>query len=334
MITPYFNNYSKAIVFSVDNKYIPLLAVAIQSIISNASKAELYDIVILYEHIAKEDISKILIMAENKKNINIRFCNISNLTNQYDETIFYTRIYFSKAAYYRLFIPEVFKKYEKIIYLDCDVIANCNINELFNINLDGNPIAACRDLVVYCSLAPGNPEFLPWQNYIKENILGLKNYHNYFQSAVMVFDVNKIEENFVEKAIKELKRIKKPYAVEQCILNVMFEDKVTFLDWKWNYNISWFSMTYKYFDRKTKRQSNNAKKHPKVIHFSGAKPYEYYRRPPEHKPFWKYAQKTKFIDKLNALNKEYIQNNTVIFSSRTKKQCICYTLKYIFTGEL
>jgi lipopolysaccharide biosynthesis glycosyltransferase len=54
----------------------------------------------------------------------------------------------SKAQYWRWLIPEKFPEYDKIIYLDCDVILNSDIAELYNIDLEGSFIAATKDKAI------------------------------------------------------------------------------------------------------------------------------------------------------------------------------------------
>jgi alpha-N-acetylglucosamine transferase len=43
------------------------------------------------------------------------------------------------------FIPEMFSSYEKVIYLDCDLICCADIAELYKTNLGDNLLAAARD---------------------------------------------------------------------------------------------------------------------------------------------------------------------------------------------
>ena len=148
MIKPFFDNNKITIVFSVDNNFFPLLAVAIESIIIHSTINNKYDINILCEEFLSLDKqNKIIRQAENIDNINIRFINISSITDRYDNNIFYTRRSFTKAAYYRLFIPEVFNDYERAVYFDCDIILQCDAVHEAVVRADnwgwGNGYAAC-----------------------------------------------------------------------------------------------------------------------------------------------------------------------------------------------
>ncbi|MBQ8692167.1 MAG: hypothetical protein IJ520_03390, partial [Synergistaceae bacterium] len=42
------------------------------------------------------------------------------------------------GALYRLFMPEVLSGLDKVIYLDCDIVVNMDIAELWDIDLGGN----------------------------------------------------------------------------------------------------------------------------------------------------------------------------------------------------
>lgn len=52
----------------------------------------------------------------------------------------------SKEAYYRLLVTELLpKNIERALYLDTDILIRGNLKDLYNINLDGNLIAAVID---------------------------------------------------------------------------------------------------------------------------------------------------------------------------------------------
>lgn len=51
----------------------------------------------------------------------------------------------SKAAYFRLLIPELIREYDKCIYLDCDIIVHGDLKELYEIELGNNYLAGVKD---------------------------------------------------------------------------------------------------------------------------------------------------------------------------------------------
>ena len=123
------------IFFSTDDKYIPYLDVAISSLIANASEAFDYRIIILNTGLNEENVHKI--MQNEKKGFKIDFVDISadvqNIRSRLKNVY-----HFSIVTYYRLFIASLFPQYDKVIYLDCDLVVLGDISELYHTELDDN----------------------------------------------------------------------------------------------------------------------------------------------------------------------------------------------------
>ena len=100
------------IFFASDDNYVPLLATAIKSLLSNASKNYTYKIYVLTTSISQDKREKIVKMAT--ENSTIEFIS---LTAELDKLrhLFKLRDYYSQETYYRFFIPNLFPKYKKII---------------------------------------------------------------------------------------------------------------------------------------------------------------------------------------------------------------------------
>ena len=127
------------IFFSTDDKYIPYLDVAISSLIANASEAFDYRIIILNTGLNEENVHKI--MQNEKKGFKIDFVDISadvqNIRSRLKNVY-----HFSIVTYYRLFIASLFPQYDKVIYLDCDLVVLGDISELYHTELDDNILGA------------------------------------------------------------------------------------------------------------------------------------------------------------------------------------------------
>lgn len=52
---------------------------------------------------------------------------------------------YSLACYLRLFAPTLLPDVDKVLYLDCDLIVNGNLDELWNTDLEGYAVAAVHD---------------------------------------------------------------------------------------------------------------------------------------------------------------------------------------------
>ena len=165
------------IFFAIDDEYIPFLAVALESLIENSSKNYYYSIKILYTHIKEENKKKIAKF--EKENVKIEFVDL----NYYIEGIkdkLYTRDYYTKTTYFRLFIPNLYPQYDKVIYLDSDIAVLGDIADLYNEDIGDNLVAAAPDGSVR--------EIKEFQEYV-ERVVGMATYKNYFNAGILLMNL-------------------------------------------------------------------------------------------------------------------------------------------------
>ena len=103
------------IFFAIDDQYIPFLAVALKSLIENANKDYKYLIKVLHTNV-QEDHMKQIRKYENE-NVNIEFVDLSYYIERVQDKL-YTRDYYTNTTYFRLFLPELYPQYDKVLYLD------------------------------------------------------------------------------------------------------------------------------------------------------------------------------------------------------------------------
>lgn len=201
------NNNSISICFSSDNNYAPYLAVAIKSLIENSNKNNYYEIYIIEKNISDLNKNKIKKLTEDNNNIYIQFIDINAYINNADKDIFVINSHFTISTYYRFFITRIFKNFNKILYLDADILILHDLAELYKTDTD-KMISACHDTeMIRCIFSEKyKPAFCT--DYL-HNKLELKNPYDYFQSGVLLLNINKmIESNFEEKCINRLKKYK------------------------------------------------------------------------------------------------------------------------------
>lgn len=292
---PEFNNKT-GICFACDDKYIPYLCVAIQSLVENSSLENLYDIVIISTQISEKN-KNLIIRNYSRKNITIRFYDVEKNLQKYDSALFYTSTRFSICTYYRFFIGEIFKYFAKIIYLDSDIIIKDDIAKLYNVDLQDNYVAATRDFYVPI-LTELNETF---GNYLIES-LQLNNCKDYFQAGVMIFNIDLcIKNNIKNLLIRKLNEVKTPFIVDQDILNLVCHGKTKYLDGCWNFDRNVevilkksYDVFLKIYSEEEKRRYNEIKKNPSIIHFAGEeKPWDNLKILYAYE-FWRYALKTPF----------------------------------------
>ena len=139
------------IIFSTDDNYVPFLEITLRSIIDNASKKYKYEINVLNTGLDIDRVSKVK-MLENE-NFTINFCDISEYIEPMKKKL-KNLYHFSMATWYRLFIQSLFPQYDKVLYLDCDIIVLGDISKLYNIQLGNNLLGAAR-----CQIVTKNPIF-------------------------------------------------------------------------------------------------------------------------------------------------------------------------------
>ena len=102
----------------------------------------------------------------NGKNISIEFVDLNYYIDSIKEKL-YTRDYYSKATYFRLFLPNLYPQYDKVLYLDSDIILNDDIAKLYNINIKDNLLGAVPDEVI---------RFTPVFSEYSERVVGVSDY--------------------------------------------------------------------------------------------------------------------------------------------------------------
>ena len=127
------------IFFSTDDHYIPFLDVAIRSLIANASRAFSYRLIVLNTGLDAENVR--LVKQNEEEGFTIDFVDISEQVEQI-KSRFKNVYHFSVVTYYRLFIASLFPQYDKVIYLDCDLVVLGDISKMYAIDMGENIIAA------------------------------------------------------------------------------------------------------------------------------------------------------------------------------------------------
>ena len=268
------------IFFTIDENYIPFLAVTLESIIENSNESNKYEIKVLYTNIEKESIAKIKKL--EKENIAIDFIDLNYYVDAINDKL-YTRDYYSKTTYFRLFLPNLFPEYDKIIYLDSDIVVLDDIAKLYNINIKENLIGAVPDEIV---------EFTPAFREYVERVIGVKSYKKYFNAGVLIMNLKELRKfNFQEKFLYLLEKVTYTVAQDQDYLNRMCKGRVYYISQVWN-------------KMPILRKSIENKK-IKLVHYNFAYKPWHYEKIIYDEYFWKYAEKTEFLNVIRKIQNEY-----------------------------
>lgn len=267
------------IFFATDANYAPFLAVSLNSLLQNASKDYFYKIYVLTTNLADEIQNRIKQVLT--PNSSLEFISLKNELDKIQD-LFHLRDYYSKETYYRFFIPDLFPNYEKVLYLDCDIIILDDISKLYNTDIKDYYAAAAVEEVMQTVPVFGE--------YVEKN-LGVPR-KQYFNAGVLLINNKrflkfKIAEKFVELSKQYTFRVTQ----DEDYLNVLLKDKVKLVDLGWN------KTAYKNpeFDDKDL----------KLIHYKiNWKPW-HYEDVLYQDYFWKYAKETDYYDEIMAMRAAY-----------------------------
>ena len=266
------------IFFAVDDNYAPYLAVALESLKDNASDKYFYDINVLIEKIG--DRYRNIIEGMQEDNIRITFCDVTEKVRALCSRL-HLRDYYTRATYYRFFIPDMFPQYDKGLYLDCDIAITRDVADMYNSPLGNNLVGAMSEEVI--------TDIEVFGNY-SEVVLGVPR-NKYFNAGILVMNLHEMRRMRIEEVFASLLSIR-TYSVaqDQDYLNVICYGRVKMLDLLWN---------------KTPMPYSDPKKVPYIAHYKiNFKPWKYddivYGE-----LFWKYAERTPFYAELLAAKNNY-----------------------------
>ena len=287
MITIPFYPDKIPVVFASDNKYVPFMSAAIQSIVENSSQNREYIFFIFHKEIKNDTMELIIKQISPYNQFSIEFINVSDYIGRFD--LFISR-HVTIETYFRFLIPELLCEYQKVIYLDCDMIICADIAELFDISMDNYIIAAMRDITVANWF---------YASRLKKNTAGfrnsfpkLKNPSDYFVAGLLVFNIPLFRKTISQEELFEVAISNEWDWHDQDVLNIIAEGKVFLLSFHWGVYIP---DNIDYLPENLKNEFYAAEKNPKIIHFV-IKPwkFDFYIQHFEH--FWKYATRTPFIN--------------------------------------
>lgn len=261
------------ICFAVDDNYAPYLKVTINSIISNCDRNRKLDIIVLCKGLSDKNMETVKSVSDNNSNVSIRFVDVSETVQDVSYSI---GGYLTEATMYRLFIlSDLFKNYDRIIYLDADTIVEGDISELFFTDMDGKPVAAVEDTglrqLAFSKRAVFIDGRIPYSiNGYKKNALEMKSPECYFNAGVILFDLKKYRERHSFEEVLAIKEAKHYFYNDQDILNILFDAEVYMLDFGWNYqnNIDgWCKMRPEVYESMF---ADARREHPMIIHYVSA----------------------------------------------------------------
>ena len=315
-ILPAFQNKNIPVVLSSSNFYVPYCSVTIRSILDHLDPRSNYDIFILTSDITDTSKEFLTEMIAPYGNVSLRLINVEKLFEQYQLHV-YTHI--TKETYFRLVVPWVFRNYDRVVFLDSDMVVCTDIAELLRLPLEGYYFAAAIEIVM-AGLVNG---FAPHMRDYLENTLQL-DYRDYVNAGLMVFNCESMRRDFTSTQLLEDAAKKQYMIVDQDALNTSCRGRIFKLGVEWNLPTdapvelqgpcARKSDYIKCAPEDLREQYRQAHENPKVIHYTDkGKPW---LLPEEDLAdvFWDTARRTPFY--------ETILFRLLDFQTRTKAESI------------
>lgn len=281
------------IVCATDNNFVQHCTIMIVSVLKNNPGTEIY---ILTDGLTEKN-EKILHEEVEKLGGTLHIClvddeKINALPLSKDKGL----SHISKATYYRLMISDLLPEVEKVIYLDCDIVVNGSLKELWETDMTNYAIAAVLQI----------------GHGFEAERLGYPMSYGYFNAGVNMLNLKYFREYGVKEALFQYaeQNADKLLYNDQDILNAVLYDKCLHLLPMWNMTSMAYDPNLKHRgDIKNGKvindfrvEKNNIKQYkndPIVLHYvSKPKPWQKGCYHPLSKLYYEYARKTIHFKKI------------------------------------
>lgn len=265
------------IVYATDNNYAKYMAVSIQSILENiGSKTTALFFIMIDSTFEKNNIKKLEKLVHSYGHY-IEFINMENKFKTVKTKI----KHITYQTFYRLSIPTTLPYLNKLLYIDCDTIINCDINELYKINIENNYIAGVKAYA--------------FSNKKHENRLGIST-ASYINAGILIINNRLLIKDKIINKFYEL--INQNYdCQDQDILNVSCAGKIMNIPFKYNIMTKYYSQLEKFIseNKVTREEIDDALNSLSIIHYADKiKPWND-RNSIYADYFWKYAKNNIFF---------------------------------------
>lgn len=262
---------------TINNEYAPYAAAAINSLFKHSNKSRYYRVIILHDGLSFANRLRFRNLVT--KNCAIQFKKITNSLWLRAVVSYVSKRkgmgdFFSKAVYfYRFFIPLLFPRYEKAVYIDSDTILRGDVGKLFDMDLGENLVLAMPDPKV-----SNIPEF---KEYV-EKALGVPA-SEYVNDGVMLMNLKKMrKEKYLSQMVEMMKEFDADLvAPDQDYLNVIGRGAIGHIGREWN------AEPTAEFDKETM-----------LVHFNLFNKPWHYKNVPGERIFWNAAKGTGFYGDL------------------------------------
>ena len=261
------------IVFAVNDNYVKYVSVTITSIIRHKNKTDQYLIYIFHRDISAVHQEQLTQMSAD--NLQIECIDVNG---KIDRSLLYVDGRITEETYYRILIPNILSQWDKVIYLDSDLICLSDIAPMLSVDMGTNEIAGV--------ITVGNENRA---EYTIEH-LGIPS-ENYINAGVLIFNNAVLRQKpFLQECYRLLKEKKYLKWHDQDLLNTLCFGRIYFLDPKWNTTVL---RLVKERDYSSEREVQKKDLDCCIIHYASVKPWKSEMREVTL-PFWECVYATTF----------------------------------------
>ena len=180
------------IVYSSDKKFAEILGVSLVSLYKHNTNFQNIDVYVIDENISEENKDKLQSISSNYNRSPIKWLHCPNLNNLLNLNIATDRG--SRSQFSRLMMGSLLPNdVDRVLSLDCDIVINKRLHDLWSIDLKGKAVAALSDC---------------FSKYYRENI-GLTAEAIMFNLGVFLVDLNKLRADTGEEKLLSYLKEKK-----------------------------------------------------------------------------------------------------------------------------
>lgn len=277
------------VLYASNDGYASFLGISLYSLLINNKEDDIINIYILSNGIQNENVLKITNMV-NSFHRNVFFIDITNIEGMIGFNI--NACGYNITTLARLFIDDLLpKEVQKILYLDCDIIVNGNIQGLWNTEISSFLIAATPEV------------YMPFDK--KKNI-GLEKSDIYYNAGMLLVNRKLWKEECLKEQFLDYYKEKNGELLynDQDIINHCCKGRTAIVSPTFNFepNVYYFPYYYlkkinsSYF-KESKDEFKEMVKNPKIIHFLGdERPWVKGNKNPYREIFYYYMEASGWKD--------------------------------------
>ncbi len=258
------NNVMPVVLITDDNYAMPT-AVAITSLYCNKKQGSNYAVYIICTDVSQENMKLFKQLSKDDFPVELIVSDGSRFSDFSMENF-----HVSPASINKFELPNIFPQYDKILYLDSDMLVLSDLTELFSVDIEGKYAAVVKDY----KTTTYNPPIL-CKLHIEDK------HEFYFNSGMMLLNLKKMRNDGITEKLYDYRKNGINYFMDQDALNVVFEEEVVYVDVKYNTLftvIANFShdKVESYYDIEEYESISNIIDRTSIVHLAGIyKPWEH-----------------------------------------------------------